>query len=65
MPGETDRATLEIPHGTSQNLRKKVPGHVNLVLGRHCLSYDIDHFHLPTQGGGIHTDWSTQKYTDT
>lgn len=45
-----------VPHGTSQNLRKKTSCHMHVILRGHFLSYNIHHFHIPgQQGGGTHT----------
>lgn len=45
-----------VPHGTSQNLRKKASCHMHVILWGHFLSYNIHHFHIPgQQGGGTHT----------
>lgn len=55
-----------VPHGTSQNLRKKASRHKHVILWGHFLSYNIHHFHIPGQQGEehIHTyyelDWHTQ-----
>lgn len=43
-----------VPHGTSQNLRKKASCHMHVILWGHFVTYNI-HFHIPGQQGEYST----------
>lgn len=47
-----------VPHGTSQNLRKKASCHMHVILWGHFVTYNI-HFHIPGQQG----EYSTHTHT--
>lgn len=62
--GTTDyneAADRTIPHGTSQNLRKKASCNMHVILWGHFLSNNIHHFHIPGQQGEEHTHTHTLR----